>query len=721
MISPTISPHDSHTVLEHCDMTGGYITRDDGRSWRMFNLRGGIQTFAFDPTKKKVMYAGNAALWRSEDFGESWKMIFPDPHQHTVEHQLGDHSDYVLTSEDRAYPGGDVTAIAPAAQDNRLYAAFAMGDGSAIIVTSSNDGVSWKRLASLPDRITVLVTDHGSLVALSGSTIYRVFSDGKIAEEGQVPGHAISATFARSSGHPWFYATTREGQVFISTDAGHHWRQSTPALGQSSGRFEAIAASEFHPEFIYVGFRKLQLSGGADQLFNGIAGSTDGGRTWKILFKESTAAAKNLDSTWIEERATQNGVSIFFDSPYSLGVAPTDPKIVYATDLFRTYRSLNGGTTWQEMNSRRVNGDKWTSRGLDVTTDYGVQFDPFDRKHIFIDYTDIGLFQSSDGGRSWSSSSEGVPEDWRNTTYWLAFDPAVPGRIWGAFSGIHDLPRPKMWRTRSPQTFTGGVGLSTDGGRHWRPSGVGMPSASVTHILLDPESPAGHRILYATAFGRGVFKSSDDGKTWALKNNGITGSEPFAWRITRDRNDVLYLIVARRSEGRDSPSSGDGALYRSTDKAEHWERLPLPQGVNGPTGLQVDPKNPQRLYLTAWGREGLEADTDGGVYLSQDGGQTWKPIFTRSQHVYDLTIDPRNPDILYICGFDAAGYRSIDRGEHWSRIEGYNFKWGHRVIPDPSDPTKIYITTYGGGVWHGPAASSTPERDDVLSRVPIAH
>jgi len=47
---------------------------------------------------------------------------------------------------------------------------------------------------------------------------------------------------------------------------------------------------------------------------------------------------------------------------------------------------------------------------------------------------------------------------------------------------------------------------------------------------------------------------------------------------------------------------------------------------------------------------------------------------------------------------------STDGGKTWSRIKGYNFKWGYRVILDPADPEKIYITTFSGSVWHGPAA-----------------
>jgi photosystem II stability/assembly factor-like uncharacterized protein len=213
----------------------------------------------------------------------------------------------------------------------------------------------------------------------------------------------------------------------------------------------------------------------------------------------------------------------------------------------------------------------------------------------------------------------------------------------------------------------------------------------------------------------------DGGKTWTQKNNGIVGEEPFAWRITAGQDGSLYLVVARRSEGKDYSAAGSGAVYRSTDKAEHWHAVPLPTGVTGPTGLEIDPRDVQRLYLTAWGQEGESADRNGGVYVSSDGGATWKSLFTESQHVYDLTIDPRHPDTLYIAGFDAAAYRSTDRGAHWTRIQGFDFKWGHRVILDPNDPSLIYITTFGGSVWHGPAAGDPHARETILTPVPVAH
>jgi photosystem II stability/assembly factor-like uncharacterized protein len=722
MIAPTVSPHDTRLVVEHCDMTGAYITRDDGQSWRMFNLRGGVNTFTFDPADDKRIYAGNAALWRSNDKGQSWEMLFPSPARNTVEHQVGDHSEYKLTSGDPTYPGGDISAIAIDPQNTKyLYVAFESKGNAAVIVTSKDDGASWKRLSTLPNRVLLLTMQDNRLTALAGSVAYQIADDGNASEVGRIQGDFASANLARSKNALWLYATNHDGKILVSEDSGRQWRTVTPDFGQSSGRFEAIAASERHPEIAYVGFRNLQLASGKENLFNGVAKTIDGGHTWKVIFKESTHAATNLTPTWIEQRATQNGEAIFFDSPYSLGVAPTNPDVAYATDLFRTYRTLDGGSTWEEVNSAPAGADNWISRGLDVTTDYGVQFDPFDPKHIFIDYTDIGLFQSADGGRSWRSSSEGIPEKWRNTAYWVAFDPSERGLMWGAFSGVHDLPRPKMWRGRNPQRYKGGVAVSTDGGRHWQPSGTGMPPTSVTHILLDPDSPVGKRTLYASTFGRGVFKSTDNGKTWTLKNTGIAGAEPFAWRITPGKDGALYLVVARRSEKSDHSEAGAGALYRSVDKAEHWQRIDLPQGVTGPTGLQIDPRDQQRLYLTAWGQEGDTVDSNGGVYVSDDAGKTWRALYTQSQHVYDLTIDPHNPDVLYISGFDAGAFRSTDRGSHWTRIRGYNFKWGHRVVPDPNDPTQIYITTYGGGVWHGPADGGASMKEDIVHDVAIAH
>jgi hypothetical protein len=88
------------------------------------------------------------------------------------------------------------------------------------------------------------------------------------------------------------------------------------------------------------------------------------------------------------------------------------------------------------------------------------------------------------------------------------------------------------------------------------------------------------------------------------------------------------------------------------------------------------------------------------VFCPEDGGKTWRLVLDRDRHVYDVTIDPRNskfftpPDLSRPPGYQlivaptGRGFRALT-------------KWGQRVISDPVDPEKVYITTFGGGVWHG--------------------
>ena len=114
----------------------------------------------------------------------------------------------------------------------------------------------------------------------------------------------------------------------------------------------------------------------------------------------------------------------------------------------RPEKSLDKG-----MATIAANLDRMVAKGT-ITEE-----DKFKTINNIITYTDISLFQSRDGGASWLASSAGVPNKWRNTAYWVEFDPDVRGRMWGAFSGTHDLPRPKMWRNRDPEKFLGFVSV----------------------------------------------------------------------------------------------------------------------------------------------------------------------------------------------------------------------------------------------------------------------
>ena len=364
------------------------------------------------------------------------------------------------------------------------------------LVGSTDGGRTWSRLAEFAAERIFALRSHGagrSLHALGESAAYAGPAERPQAFPAPGGGRFTSGTLGRDprSGVVFAYATlplaraggSLAGGMQTSDDGGRTWRAANGALleavdaagageewGPAKGSRPSlgpIAVSARFPLEAYVGLRGLRLSGRGEKPFNGIARTTDGGRTWAVVHAESDAPSANLAGSWIEPRAAEDGHSVWFDSPYDLAVAPNDPAVAYATDLFRSYRTADGGRTWAQVNSERRGDDRWTTRGLDVTTTYGIQFDPHDPRRVYIPYTDIGLFRSDDAGETWTGSTNGIPTRWRNTTYWLAFDPEVKGLVWGAFSGTHDLPRPKMWRRTDPARFRGGVAVSTDGGAHW--------------------------------------------------------------------------------------------------------------------------------------------------------------------------------------------------------------------------------------------------------------
>ena len=723
---PAVSPHDPNLVLVACDMTGAYISEDGGKSWRLFDLRSPVTFFAFDPLDSQVIYAGADVLWRSADHGRTWNLVYPSgsgvrlimPDDHA--------SPEVLTPQG---PAGRVLALAVDPADSQKLYATIRDKGGVGLYFSSDRGAHWQRAADLPGGARKILVDPHSpatdrTLYILGENSVTVRKAGEW-KQGRAPagvGQAIdmSAGFS-SAGQMIVYMVTGGGGrgssprgIFISRDGGATWKTAdADALrndgpGPAMAELTCVATCLLHPEVAYVSYEDLHTGG---QAFHGVAKTHDAGSTWELVWKEGSEPAPNVHHAWISERFGTG----WGEPGISLGVAPDKPDICYRTDDGRTMRTLDGGRTWDAVYSRRMGDRTYTTTGLDVTTNYGVFFDPYDSHRMFIAYTDIGLFRSEDGGQSWTSSTEGVPRRWTNTTYWITFDPAVRGRVWGVMSYVHDLPRPKMWRRTSPARYDGGVCLSEDGGKTWRPSNQGMPPTAATHILLDPASPVNARVLYVTGLGKGVFKSMDGGRTWALRNQGLPGPEPFAWRLARDKNGTLFVVLARRSEDGSFGNAQDGALFRSRDGADHWEGITLPKGVNGPNGLAIDTEDPNRLYLAAWGRKTAEGAVDGGIFLSVDGGHDWRNVLLQDQHVYDITIDPRDPKVLYACGFESSAWRSTDRGETWKRIPGFNFKWGHRVIPDPRDPDSIYITTFGGSVWYGPATGDPQAVEDIVT------
>ena len=747
---PTINPQDSNHVFVRCDMTGAYVTLDGGGSWRMFNLRTVVRDFEFDPQQPNTVYAANTGLYRSEDRGRHWRLICPDPENVLAERMIGDHANQRFETAD-GMPGASIDKIRVDPENSdHLYLGlaaphyFSNAEGlqylknSARILVSTDRGAAWRNLTGLKGRSVLAIfpgTWHGKpdeVTVITEQACVR-FSEktGEVKEFSLPVERVVFADGGRDSQGSVLYiladmeaeGESVTGGIYRSRDTGKSWEQVNRGLLDDWTRtgklpeFRTMAVCEGHPEVAYLSCSSYPagLENTVRRQF-GIFKTEDAGKNWSWSYQadNDSVITRNHHGSWMK----RNYGPEWGEYPLSMGVSPTNPDICYATDFGCTYRTLDGGGFWEQVYSKDLPDGSVTSRGLDVTTCYGVHFDPFDKDHFFISYTDIGLFHTFNGGRSWHHSIEGVTRDWRNTCYWLVFDPQVQGRVWSVWGSGHDLPRPKMFRSGNFARYVGGIAATDDGGRSWRAGNTGMPPNTVcTHVLLDKNSPVDSRTLYVCGFGKGVFKSTDSGQTWKLCNNGL-GKNLNAWRMVLLPDGTLFLLVARGLENRQVV---DGALYRSTDQAATWQVSPLPQGVNAPNDLVFDPEQPRRMYLSCWpwtDRKNM-MEHCGGLLRTEDGGMTWKQIFDEEAHVYAAALDPENPSTIYINTFDSAAFRSDDRGANWYRLEGYNFKWGHRPVVDPHNPGMLYLTTFGGSVFHGPAggvpgAFEDIEEDDFL-------
>ncbi len=761
MFNPAINPSNPNNIFVSCDMTGSFVTYDDGNKWRMFNLRGVTKFYTFDKSDSAIVYAGTSnMLFKSANKGTSWATIYPKPSDIIAIHAQGDHADEVVVTKDSIRTIIEKLVVDP---DNPqkifllvrkkkmaqwpktadVYSKFYME-----ILTSEDGGVNWEvfdRLrfqlnnifidpTSPKDNRTIYVSGKDGLGIKKNGVWNKIempykanpvtqFADGIDRETNK---HIIYAISGQSYFNP--KGSEKYARIYMTTDEGQSWTRVDEALqkfkmeGAGNPEYRNIAISYNNPETIYVSYAKLKIS--KNIMSFGVAKSNDFGKSWELVWNDKAAenidrdpevSSPNREHGWLDERFGP----WWGENPFHMAIADNNPNICYATDFGRTIKTTDGGKTWQQVYTRKIKGGGWQSRGLQVTTGYMLAFNPFDSLHIFMADTDTGLMESFDGGKSWTSATNnnGVPKEWVNSTYWLAFDPQIKDKVWAVMSQNHDLPRPKMWKNMDMAEYKGGVLVSDNGGKTWQPTSNDIGEAAFTHLLIDPESTPSNRTIYVCALGKGVYKSVDNGSSWQQKNTGIEGEQPAAWRLTHRSDGELFLVVSRKSDNGSIGNEQDGALYRSSDGAETWTKINLPKGVNGPTSLVVDPSNNNRLILSAWGRYGateFSPNRGGGIYVSEDDGKTWEAVLTKDQHIHDLTIDKQN-EVYYACGFNSSAYQSEDKGKTWKRLKGYNFKWGKRVQPDPLDNNKIYIITFGGGVWHGPAKGDKNALEDIIT------
>lgn len=746
---PTFSLNNPEKFIVRCDMTGSYLTTNGGESYDQINYANGAGAYAYDPKDSNIVYIGSATLNRSADGGKTWQQLFPKKEEIKAGKYKGDHANYSIeTVQGSLYENGGITNIRI---DPLTAGAIYFSIGNAFFY-SGDAGSTWRK-EYMSSPVDFIYTgnnkeNHEVFIFTTGDiNIFHPSSgmfDKKTLPAAMVPAFSFTGGTIAANGNTVFYALHQDsqemvngepgpGSVWISKDNGKEWKRLTDSVTSNHSSadkpsFSMIRCAEEDAAKTYLVCNRYaeKKDGQAVVYWYGAMRTTDAGKSWNWVWKGGGGSGQygvkdgkgvaNLKDAWVEKAFGGEYIRLI-----DVGVYPANGDIAIVTDWYRTMKTTDGGLTWKEIYSKQQPDGSFSSRGVDVTTTYNVHFDPLDSTHIAVSYTDIGYHHSYNSGKSWFRSADGVPVAWINTCYDVVFDPDIKGKLWSAWSGMHDIPRGKM--TRNPnwkERAKGGICLSEDGGKTWKPVDTsGIFNGPVTSIVLDPSSKPGNRTLYAAVYNKGVIKSTDDGKTWTLNNKGI-GENTCAFELTLTGNGSLFLTVSpvpEYKDGKKGRSFYAGAVYRSTDAAATWTKLDVSKGLIFPNGLDYDRANPDNLYLACWsdidladltggavakatgGNEVLK--TPGGIFKSGDGGNTWTSVFDSAQYVYDVTVDPYHPGRLYNNTFNRAAYRSDDYGKTWRKIKGYDFHWGHRIVIDQWDHEKVYITSFGSSVWHG--------------------
>lgn len=304
-----------------------------------------------------------------------------------------------------------------------------------------------------------------------------------------------------------------------------------------------------------------------------------------------------------------------------------------------------------------------------------------------------GVWKTINAGQSWFNISDGYFKT--GSIGAVAVSESDPNVIYVG-AGEH-APRGVM------TSYGDGVYKSTDAGKTWKKIGLDL-TRHISGIRIHPQNPdivyvAAQGALHGPTPDRGVYKSTNGGNTWekVLFVDENTGCSELSMDMNNPR--ILYAAMwdHRRSPWEVRSGGPGSGLYKSTDEGKTWAPLTngLPEKM-GKMSIAVSRANSEKVFAL------VESDTEkdmGGLFVSTDGGAHFSVaskdhrLTQRAWYYIEVFLDPKDENTLYV--FSSPGLMSKDGGRTWSNIRGTHGDYHHLWI-NPDNPKNMVVSNDGG-------------------------
>jgi photosystem II stability/assembly factor-like uncharacterized protein len=709
-IQSIVFSHQNSNFGHAIDVRGElYKTTDQGRTWQFVRDMGGKHAeMTVDPSDDNNWYIGGGDFWNIKANHRKQSDLLGYVYKYSDYGQIFKSTDKGKTWQKKKTGLPSTLDVGRIIVDPRDSNIIIIGTNSGVY-RSTDKGETWSSSANgLPNNLPRDITSFFD----AGTNEYILF--------------LIEQTFFEDQGN----TVSSKGGVYKSTDGGINWTNMSGNLGldltqvnnySTTTKYwrsiafwfdltqnEAKAKFTQYPSQIFPVYNRIKVnpldkneiylchnvkhdySFGPGDLWK----TEDGGQTWITTARSGNYWKEEKNKSYWQNRNNPLGVNTQFAH---LGAEKIDSDETYGNrflelnskgEVFicldqQIMRSNNKGTSWQQVDDFETStGSKaWVGRGASnlpgrfMLLETGIK----DRK----------LFCSGEHGL-WKSVELGNYPD-KNAVAVEQIEGQVNHQ--GAHSIASVAVNPKnpneIYTLQFRQNHRGYFRKSTDGGKTWDnlsyPVQYGgnlssdnlfqysltidfdNPNNIYFTVVSNPIAEVSSKLLPSDFKDIGVYRSQDGGNTWSIENNGLPTNASVR-RIKMDPKNTTTLYAALNENKNNEP----GGLYKTTDKANNWEKITIPNTIKSVNNIFID-RNTGYLFISCGGYEGDFAE--GGVWRSKDEGINWEKIFDMP-YVWQTETSPVNPNIITVnvplqhenkgaTTFNPGAYISMDGGSTW--------------------------------------------------------